>query len=572
MSQLKQLERGEVMIEKVAPPVCNRVTTPLVYAEWASQLKFHPDIQFRDYILEGIINGFHIGFDPSKSQCVSAKRNMRSALQHSSVVEEYLEKEISMHRIVGPLGGSVVGVHINKFGVIPKNHQPGKWRIIVDLSYPDKASVNDGISQELCSLSYVSVDDAVKQILELGPGTMLAKLDVQSAYRIVPVHPADRWLLGMSWNGQTYIDTVLPFGLRSAPIIFTAVADALQWIIESNGVQHIMHYLDDYLLLGPPDSSVCERALETTLTCCQNLGVPVADHKTEGPSTSLVFLGIEVDTVSRTLRLPSEKLCRLQQEIKSWVGRRSCRKKALLSLIGQLQHACCVVQPGRTFLRRMIDLSTTAKKRHHRIRLNRGFRSDLCWWAYFLSKWNGVSMMTGVVRGPVYETITSDASGSWGCGAYTLSGEWFQLKWPRRWNNYHITVKELLPIVLAVAIWGKRWQGRSVQCRCDNAAVVAVLRSGWCKNRDAMHLLRGLHFFLAAHQIRLISEHIKGVRNRLADALSRNNHDMFLSELPYAQQVPTTIPRTLRQLLVDHQVDWMSRAWRDLLSSTLIKD
>jgi len=67
----------------------------------------------------------------------------------------------------------------------------------VDLSFPDKASVNDGISQELSSLSYVSVDDAVKQILEFGPGTMLAKLDVQSAYRIVPVHPADRWLLGM---------------------------------------------------------------------------------------------------------------------------------------------------------------------------------------------------------------------------------------------------------------------------------------------------------------------------------------------------------------------------------------
>ena len=132
----------------------------------------------------------------------------------------------------------------------------------MDLSFPNKTSVNDGISQELSSLSYVSVDDAVKQILEFGPGTMLAKLDVQSAYRIVPVHPADRWLLGMSWNGQTYIDTVLPFGLRSAKIIFTGVADALQWIIESNGVQHIMHYLDDYMLLGPPDSPVYERAID----------------------------------------------------------------------------------------------------------------------------------------------------------------------------------------------------------------------------------------------------------------------------------------------------------------------
>ena len=155
---------------------------------------------------------------------------------------------------------------------------------------------------------------------------------------------------------------MLPFDLRSVPIIFTAIADALQWVIESHGMQHIMHYLDDYFLLGPPESLECQRALETTLTCCWNLGVQVADYKTEGPSTLLVFLGIEVDTINRTLRFPREKLHQLQEEIRSWAGRHSCKKKALLSLIGQLQHACCVVQPGRTLLRRMIDLSTTAKK------------------------------------------------------------------------------------------------------------------------------------------------------------------------------------------------------------------
>ena len=336
MKQLKQLESYGVVSERAASSLFNAVTTPLVYSEWAAQLQFHPDREFCNYVLNGIANGFRIGFNPSKVQCVSAKGNMQSARRHSLVVEEYLEKEVSMKRVVGPLVDKPCGVQINKFGVIPKNHQPGKWRIIVDLSSPDTASVNDGISQELCSLSYVSVDDAVRQILELGPGAMLAKLDIQSAYRIVPVHPADRWLLGMSWNGQTYIDTVLPFGLRSAPIIFTAIADALQWVIESHGVQHIMHYLDDYLLLGSPESLECQRALEITLTCCQNMGVPVADHKTEGPSTVLVFLGIEVDTINGTLRLPDEKLCRLKEEIRSWAGRRSCKKKALLSLIGQL--------------------------------------------------------------------------------------------------------------------------------------------------------------------------------------------------------------------------------------------
>ena len=75
----------------------------------------------------------------------------------------------------------------------------------------------------------------------------------------MPVHPGDRLLLGMSWKGQVYIDTVLPFGLRSAQLIFTAEADAVQWILETQRVNHIVHYLDDYLVMGSPDSPECQK-------------------------------------------------------------------------------------------------------------------------------------------------------------------------------------------------------------------------------------------------------------------------------------------------------------------------
>ena len=59
----------------------------------------------------------------------------------------------------------------------------------------------------------------------------MAKVDVKSAYRNVPIHPHDRWLMGTLWEGSLYIDTALPFGLQSAPKIFTAVADAVEWIV-----------------------------------------------------------------------------------------------------------------------------------------------------------------------------------------------------------------------------------------------------------------------------------------------------------------------------------------------------
>ena len=178
---------------------------------------------------------------------------MQSALQHPLVVEDYLQKEIPLGRVIGPVSLSrVPSIQINHFGVISENHQPGKWRLIVDLSDPAGFSINDGIDRDLYSLKYVSVDDAVRSIVDLGLGTLIAKLDIESVYRIVPLHPADRLQLGMSWKGQVYIDTVLLFGLRSAPLIFTAMTDVVQWILETQGVNHIVHYLDDYLVMWVP--------------------------------------------------------------------------------------------------------------------------------------------------------------------------------------------------------------------------------------------------------------------------------------------------------------------------------
>ena len=162
-----------------------------------------------------------------------------------------------------------------------------------------------------------------------------------------------------------------------------------------------MHYRDDFLVLGPASSEECGEALFTSMQLCQSLGVLIAPHKTEGPSTTLSFLGILIDTDNMVLRLSPEKLARLRVEISEWKGRKSCRKQQLLSLIGQLQHACRVVRAGRTFLRRMIDLSTIAKKLHHQIRLNKAFQSDLLWWDTFLEDWNGVSALASPAQVPV---------------------------------------------------------------------------------------------------------------------------------------------------------------------------
>ena len=109
------------------------------------------------------------------------------------------------------------------------------------------------------------MDQVAQAAQRLGRGVLLAKIDIKAAYHLIPIHPDDRHLLGFEWQGTHFVDGMLPFGLRSAPILFTAVADALEWIIRRRGVNDIDHYIDDYIIFGPPGSGICGHALGLTI-------------------------------------------------------------------------------------------------------------------------------------------------------------------------------------------------------------------------------------------------------------------------------------------------------------------
>ena len=299
------------------------IETPLKAEVWEAELRAHLDSKFAVYFMSGIRNGFWIGYNyGSGLQAAEVVKNMHSARMHPEPIDNYIKEELRHGRIIRLKDDErSKGIRVSRFGVIPKRHQPGKWRLITDLSSPKGFSVNDGIDASLCSVSYASLDDAVRIIMRLGKGALLAKFDVASAYRIVPVHPADRLLLGMKWRGELYVDGLLPFGLRSAPKLFTALADALIGIMGNHGVSEAIHYLDDFLILGWPDTEQCKVALQTSLSLCKALRVPIAKHKVEGPGTALCFLGIEIDSVEGTRKLSSEKLRRLQALIRAWQGK-----------------------------------------------------------------------------------------------------------------------------------------------------------------------------------------------------------------------------------------------------------
>ena len=128
-----------------------------------------------------------------------------------------------------------------------------------------------------------------------------------------------------------------------------------------------------------------------------------------GPTSCLTFLGFEIDTMSCEVQLPEAKLAALHHTLLSWIARKSCMRKELESIIGRLAHANHVVQPGKTFMSRLFALLSSACKAHHHIRLSQATRSDMLWWATFVSTWNEISFIRPYTSGQFLHEIRTDA-------------------------------------------------------------------------------------------------------------------------------------------------------------------
>ena len=220
---------------------------------------------------------------------------------------------------------------------------------------------------------------------------------------------------------------------------------------------------------------------------CKDLGVSLALEKVDEPTTTLSFLGIVLDTSKMQARLPNDKLQRMCNLVSEWLTKKSATKQEILSLVGLLQHATKVVRCP--FLSRIYATAAKIKQLDYYTRLNKEFRSDLCWWNTFLVKWNGLSLLRNTAATDF--CIQTDASGSWGCGAF-FDSEWLQLPWDDNWNGANIIAKELLPIVLSTAVWGPQLQRHQVLYQCDNSSAVAAIKKGSARDVVVMQLLRSL--------------------------------------------------------------------------------
>ena len=193
--------------------------TPFNTGKLESELLGHLYCSVADY-------GFRLGFNPAAVSLRSASQNMSSVLLQPEVIDYYLLAEIDRGKIAGPFPTPpLTNLHTSRFGLIPKEHQPGKWHLILFLSSTPGGSVNDSIQREPFSVQYMSVDEVTDWIMDFGRGDLTAQFDIENAYHVVPVHPEDRFLLGMCWKDHFFVDLGLPSGLHSAPFIFMTIAN-----------------------------------------------------------------------------------------------------------------------------------------------------------------------------------------------------------------------------------------------------------------------------------------------------------------------------------------------------------
>ena len=494
--------------------------------------------------------GVNIGYEGPRTY--REHHNWPSAIEHAEAVRASIHKDILRGTKAGPYLNppfhSFVG---SPMGCFRKKHS-SKHRVIHDLSYPPGSSINDFINIDNYRLQYLSMDDVVAKIKKSGQYTLLSKIDLEDAFKSIPVRPEDWPLLGSTFDyfypdtGRYekcyFYDKVLQFGSRSSPKLFTDFAKAANLIMKYNGVTYSDQYLDDYITMGPPGSPICQANLDIMITTCESLGFSLNPNKIVQPTTCLQFLGIVIDTSLMELRISEERLQDILTELDNWSHRRTATKRQLLSLIGKLIFVCRVVRPGRIFVQRLIDLSKTAMHLHHKIRLTTPALLDIYWWQQFLPLWNKTSVFYNDqwVEDTALHLYT-DASNI-ALAAY-YDGEWFVVPFVSSTSLFlsmSINWRELCAIALALSTWGPQWQGQKLILHCDNMCVVECINQGSSKNIDIMHLIRNMFYICAHYCFEITARYVNTKDNNIADSLSRLQFSRFRQFAPTASATMTS--------------------------------
>ena len=521
------------------------VVSQLNVEAWEKHLKGYWDQQ----LLQLLKFGFPLDFNRD-CPLQSEKGNHSSATQFPKDVDAYIEEESRYGAILGPFKENPIqNCHTSPFMTRNKPNSDRR-RVIIDLSWPIGASVNAGIDKDTYlnspfALTFPTIDDITSQLKRLGRGALLYKIDVSRAFRHVRVDPGDFDLLGLQWR-HAYVDTCLPFGTRHGSQIFQSLSDAVRHVMRQKGFC-VIDYIDDYVGMGVTD--VAHASFNALFQLMGDLGLTISESKLVPPSTQVVCLGILINTENGTVSIPPEKLRQISDTVRQWLGKTSCTKRQLQSILGMLLYVHKCVKPARAFLNRMLALLRSGHAAQ-KITLTPEFKRDLRWFDKFLPLYNGVSLYD---HRPIDHTLELDAC------LKGLGGRWcryvYHLPIPEGHMNWSIVHLEMINILLSIRLFQAQWAGRKVLIKCDNEAVVTVLRSGRARDPFLGACARNIWYAGSLADMDIQYVHIRGLDNRVADLLSRwTGCYKDVIELQSHVQDPIWVPVSMEFLEIDPEL------------------
>ena len=272
--------RNQVCVGGLVRPksgVCNyqgvRIPVPsgLKIHNWRNYLK-HYDFQILSEYLQF---GYLLSIDYNLLQFNNKVVNHPSAYQYTQGVDKYFKEEVELKAMVGPIKETSFAIHYSP--LMARSKPDGGTRVIVDLSWPVGATVNNAVPDNYFDffkfqLKYPTIDNIVHKIRQLGPSTLLYKIDLQRAFRNLRVDPLDYKALGLCWRDVTYVDVGIPFGLKQGAASCQFYTNAMTYLMWTQ--RHFcINYLDDVIGVSPPPQA--NNAFSTLMNLLEALGLPV---------------------------------------------------------------------------------------------------------------------------------------------------------------------------------------------------------------------------------------------------------------------------------------------------------
>ena len=452
--------------------------------------------------------------------------NHTSAVEFPQQLTAYIKKEAALGAVIGPFQKIPFNINTHKVGISPLSTRAKKLstdrRILIDLSFPPGAAVNDGMIRNNymgmeVKLTFPRTDDLAKKIYEIGRNTYMWKVDLSRYFRQIGMDPGDYALIGYVINNQIWFDKMVPMGMRTGPYIAQRTSNAIAWI-HRQMMYYILNYVDDFL--GAEDGlQTAKESFEHFCKLLIKINIDMSAEKQVEPTTRIEFLGNLFDSKNMTIEIPPEKLQEVKMEISIWMDKTYARQKELESIIGKLQFVARCVRQGQIFVARLLNWLKGLEK-HGLIEIPQEVKRDLTWWNRYLQEYNGISILWLHTSPEDEWIITTDASLT---GYGGVSGcQYFRGTFPEhiRCNN-NITQLEMYAVLAAVRVWADKFRGRYFWVEVDNQAVMAVLNSGAAHNETLQILLREIAYIAATHQFIIKAKYINTEQNKLPDRLSQ---------------------------------------------------